>query len=206
MTIILLLFVSSSSLDAVPQSVTPPPTPVEINELPENMPLVTRLLWGEQGLIRTLGLAPKDRIAELKLRTFMLQTHQKFALGTVALLSGQAYTGMLMAKGKTDGYEKTQEIHSSLADATFAAYIVTGSLSYLVPPAVSYKQKVDPIRLHRWLSYLHMAGMAALPVLGEMVEEPYEYNISYDDALRLHRSVGLVTLGAVILSAVLTLF
>ena len=100
MTIILLLFVSSSSLDAVPQSVTPPPTPVEINELPENMPLVTRLLWGEQGLIRTLGLAPKDRIAELKLRTFMLQTHQKFALGTVALLSGQTYTGMLMAKGK----------------------------------------------------------------------------------------------------------
>ena len=50
-----------------------------------------------------------------------------------------------------------------------------------------------------------MAGMAALPVLGEMVAEPYEYNISYDEALRLHRRVGLVTFGAIILSALLTL-
>lgn len=163
MTIILLLLVSSS-LGAVPQSVTPPPAAVGMDELPENMPLVTRLLWGERGLIRTLGLAPKNRISELKLRAFMLETHQKAALGTVALLSGQAYTGVLMAERKTDDYEKTREIHSSLADVTVAAYIVTGSLSYLAPPAVRYRKEVDPIRLHRWLSYLHMAGMAALPV------------------------------------------
>lgn len=201
----LLIALVSPSLKAIPEPKAALPSPVEINRLPENMPIFTRFLWGERGLIRTVGLAPKDRATELKLRTFMLQTHQKFALGTVALLSGQVYTGLQMAEGKTDDYEATREIHSSLADATVAAYIITGSLSYLAPPAVSYSKRIEPIRIHRWLSYLHMAGMAALPVLGEMVAEPYEYNISYNEALRLHRRVGLVTFGAIILSALLTL-
>ena len=50
--------------------------------LPKNIPFSKKLVWGKNGLARKLGLAPKDRIGELKLRHKMLQTHQKLGLLT----------------------------------------------------------------------------------------------------------------------------
>ena len=43
----------------------------------EFMPLHTRILWGEKGLIRKMNLAPETRRAELKLRTKMLQNQRQ---------------------------------------------------------------------------------------------------------------------------------
>ena len=46
----------------------------------ENMPLRTKLLWGDKGLFRQINLGPDNRKDELKLRVKMLQNHQKLAL------------------------------------------------------------------------------------------------------------------------------
>ena len=51
--------------------------------LPENMPLHTKVLWGENGVLRKLKLAPNTRQEELQLRVKMLQLHQKIALGSL---------------------------------------------------------------------------------------------------------------------------
>ena len=44
------------------------------------MPLSKKILWGENGVIRKLNLAPSSRPEELKLRSKMLQLHQKLGL------------------------------------------------------------------------------------------------------------------------------
>ena len=59
----------------------------------EFMPLHTRILWGEKGLIRKMNLAPETRRAELKLRTKMLQNHQKLAMVSLGLLAYQYSLG-----------------------------------------------------------------------------------------------------------------
>ena len=51
--------------------------------LPDNMPLQTKLLWSENGLLRKTKLFNVDRPKELILRKKMLQLHQKLALGTL---------------------------------------------------------------------------------------------------------------------------
>ena len=43
----------------------------------ENMPLRTKLLWGEKGFFRQINFGPDSRKDELKLRVKMLQNHQK---------------------------------------------------------------------------------------------------------------------------------
>ena len=48
-----------------------------LDSLPANMPLSKKLLWGKNGLIRKFNLAPNSRVEEIKLRSKMLQLHQK---------------------------------------------------------------------------------------------------------------------------------
>ena len=42
------------------------------------IPKSKEILWGKNGLIRKLNLAPKNRKEELKLRQKMLKTHQSY--------------------------------------------------------------------------------------------------------------------------------
>ena len=58
---------------------------------PKNMPLSKKILWGENGIIRKMNLAPNSRSDELKLRHKMLKTHQKLGFATIAILSYQIY-------------------------------------------------------------------------------------------------------------------
>ncbi|GIT56619.1 MAG: hypothetical protein Ct9H300mP18_00480 [Candidatus Neomarinimicrobiota bacterium] len=61
--------------------------PKEIG-LPEDMPYVKSVIWGEEGLFRKWDIGPETRIEELKLRRKMLQAHQWLGIVT---LTGLAY-------------------------------------------------------------------------------------------------------------------
>ena len=61
--------------------------PKEIG-LPDNMPFVKSVIWGEKGVFRKLDIGPESRIEELKLRRKMLQAHQWLGIVT---LTGLAY-------------------------------------------------------------------------------------------------------------------
>ena len=56
--------------------------------LPEDMPYVKSIIWGEEGLFRKWDIGPETRIEELKLRRKMLQAHQWLGIVT---LTGLAY-------------------------------------------------------------------------------------------------------------------
>ena len=77
------------------------------DSLPANMPLSKKILWGKNGIIRKLNLAPDSRVQEIKLRSKMLQLHQKLGLLNVGLMGLQMYIG-------SDMYEKDNKLISEM--------------------------------------------------------------------------------------------
>ena len=172
-------------------------------DLPENMPLQTKLLWSENGLLRKTKLFNVDRPRELILRKNMLQLHQKLALGTLGLLFAQGYLGSKLENAGSN-YSKISDNHALLGNIAIGSYFASAMLSYAAPPAVRYNKKIDSIRMHRWLSIIHFSGMIALPYLGKRVSDPGKYNIAYNDALKLHRNTAILTISSMTLSALIT--
>ena len=167
--------------------------------LPENMPLHTKVLWGENGVIRKLKLAPNTRQEELRLRVKMLQLHQKIALGSLGAFFYQSYLGKQLLEGNYDYYNR----HASMSKVVWSSYMLSASLSYLAPPGMLYSKKLSSMKIHRLLSWFHFAGMASIPWLG--------YNISksnnIDDrnaAIELHQNVAYMTLFTMSFSALLS--
>ena len=171
--------------------------------LPDNMPLQTKLLWAENGLLRKTNLFQVDRPRELELRTKMLQLHQKLALGTLGLMFAQGYLGFQLQDATTN-YMELSDRHTALGKVAFGSYLTSAMLSYTAPPALRYNRKIDSIRIHRWLSIIHFTGMLALPYLGEKVSGPHDSIKSRDRALYIHRGIAVTTISTMALSALIT--
>lgn len=170
--------------------------------LPDNMPLQTKLLWSENGLLRKTNLFQVDRPRELELRTKMLQLHQKLALGTLGLMFAQGYLGFQLQDATTN-YMELSDRHAALGKVAFGSYLTSAMLSYTAPPALRYNRKIDSIRIHRWLSIIHFTGMLALPYLGEKVSGPHDSIKSRDRALYIHRGIAVTTISTMALSALI---
>ena len=168
-----------------------------LKSLPKNMPIHTKILWGEKGIIRKINLAPETRQKELLLRVKMLQLHQKIAMGSLGAFFYQSYLGQQLVNGN---YEEYYDLHSKMSKVVWSAYMTSAALSYFAPPGLKYSKKINSMKIHRLLSWVHFAGMASIPFLG--------YNISksndYDKAVRLHQNVAYMTLFTMSLSALLT--
>tara|TARA_B100001250_G_scaffold409644_1_gene434407 strand:- start:1536 stop:2111 length:576 start_codon:yes stop_codon:yes gene_type:complete len=164
--------------------------------MPINMPVHTKIFWGENGLFRKLNIAPKSRSSELKLRVEMLQLHQKIALATLGLFSYQSFLGNQMINGDYSNDSK----HSMLSKYVWSMYMSSAALSYLAPPAMKYNKKYDSITLHRMLSWTHFCGMALIPYLGYTITTSDDY----DRAVKIHQTVAISTLGSMFLSAILS--
>jgi hypothetical protein len=177
---------------------------VATDSLPAGMPLGTRILWGEGGLMRTVGLAPSTRRAELRTRRRMLQWHQGLGLATFAAMTAQVISGERIANDPGRYYERYQPIHRTLGYATFGAYSATATLSIFAPPGRRYSEGFSTIKLHRWLAVVHFAGMMAQPFLGVKTARASSLD-EYTDAVRTHRWTGRVTYGAYTLALVSTL-
>ena len=162
----------------------------------EHMPLHTKLLWGEKGFFRQLNFGPETRKDELKLRVKMLQNHQKLALASLGLIAYQSSLGNKMKEGDYT----VREDHKRLSMITWGAYMTSASLSYFATPAQKYDSKISSMRIHRWLSYVHFAGMMVVPVLGKNIVTSSDYN----KALKQHQTVANITFVSMSLSALLT--
>ena len=167
-----------------------------LQSLPENMPLHTKLLWGESGLFRKIKLAPETRQKELQLRVKMLQLHQKIALVSLGAFFYQSYLGKQMV----DGNYKYYDLHSSMSKIVWSSYMTSAALSYFAPPGMKYSKKLSSMKIHRLLSWVHFAGMASIPFLGYNIHNSSDY----DKAVSLHQNVAYVTLFSMSLSALLT--
>lgn len=163
------------------------------------MPLHTKILWGENGIIRKVKFAPETRQKELQLRVKMLQLHQKIALGSLGAFFYQSYLGKQLVDGNYDNYD----LHSKMSKVVWSAYMTSAGLSYFAPPGMRYTKKLSSMKVHKLLSWVHFAGMASIPWLG--------YNISNksntherDKAVKLHQNVAYTTLFTMSFSALLS--
>ena len=179
---------------------------VEIpDSLPPNLPLFKKILWCENSLIRKLDYAPKTRMEDMKLRHKMLKTHQKLGLLTLGMMTYQSYLGMQMVdEGK---YEEYSVRHRILGYSTFATYMTTASLSIGAPPPFRYSKGVSSIKIHRFLSYIHITGMLCMPYLGYLTAgnldtETENYSIK---AKKVHRLIGNITVATFSLAFLTTL-
>ena len=163
---------------------------------PDNMPIHTKIIWGENGIVRKLKIAPKTRSSELRLRVNMLQLHQKIALGALGVFSYQSYLGNQMLNGNFENWD----LHRRLSKVVWLSYMSSAALSYFAPPAMKYSKKIDSMRIHRFLSWIHFSGMAVIPYLGYNIANSDDYN----QAVSLHQTVALTTLGSMFLSAILS--
>jgi hypothetical protein len=133
------------------------------------MSFMEKGLWGEDGFLRTTGLAspltPESRMNELNLRRGMLVAHQIGGFVTLGLLASAVYSGQKIIDGN-NGY---RPYHSAFVTGAIITYSVTGLLSILSPPPVIRRDEFSTTTLHKTLAWVHAAGMIITPILASAI-------------------------------------
>lgn len=166
----------------------------EIPLLPEKMLFTQRALWGENGAFRKIGIAPKiitaeTRAKELKARRVYFRLHQGIGLATAAGMLLQGYLGTKIYNPETYTM-RLDNWHTNNAKFVNIAYASTALLSFTAPPPAIKRQKFDNIKLHSYLSVVHLSGMVTTNVLAERISRDFVVN------KRLHRAAAFGTFGA----------
>ena len=140
--------------------------------LPKKMLPTQRLLWGEKGLLRPISpLTTVNREKELKLRRTMLVAHQVLGFVTLGGMVGQGIVGSQLYKNP--GNHAVKDLHEGLAVTVNLTYSATAAMSlFSPPPLINRDKKLSAIRLHKWLSLVHMSGMLATNILADKAKDP----------------------------------
>lgn len=135
--------------------------------LPQKMLFTQRIFWGEKGLLRQISpLNAANRTKELKLRRGMLVTHQILGFATLGGMIGQGIVGSRLYKATGNNYSNLKDIHEGLGAAVNITYSTTAVMSlFTPPPLINRDKKFSSIRIHKWLSVVHMSGMIATNLL-----------------------------------------
>jgi hypothetical protein len=158
--------------------------------LPNNMSIMEKGLWGENGFLRTVGivspLTPEERKHELTIRRTMLSTHQIGGFVTLGLMGAACYFGQKIIDGDV-GYRKNHQI---FVTSTIISYSATGLLAVLAPPPVIRRDEVSTTTIHKALAWVHVAGMIITPILGGMVKRRTGSDMQ---AARVHQVSAYIT-------------
>lgn len=145
-----------------------------ITLLPQKMIFTQRLLWGQKGLMRnfdTFKLSPEERAKELGIRRTMLSAHQILGFATLAGMVGQGIVGAKLYKNPAD--HNLKDTHETLAGAVNGMYFATASLALFSPPKMLDERKgYSSIKVHKWLSIIHLTSMIATNILADKAEDP----------------------------------
>jgi len=158
--------------------------------MPNNMSFMEKWLWGEDGIVRGIGLepplTPDERRSELSLRRTMLTTHQIGGFVTLGLMVGAVYFGQKII----DGHPEYRRNHQYFVTATIISYSATGLLAILSPPPLIRRNEVSTTTIHKTLAWIHVAGMIITPILGGMIKRR---SSSAMQSERIHQISGYLT-------------
>jgi hypothetical protein len=137
--------------------------------LPKKMLLSQRIFWGEKGLLRPIApLNAVNREKELKLRRSMLVTHQVLGFATLGGMIGQGIVGSRLYNATGNNYSKLKDVHEGLGAFVNITYSTTAVMSlFAPPPLINRDKKISAIRIHKWLSIVHMSSMIATNILAD---------------------------------------
>ena len=158
--------------------------------LPDNISFMENTMWGENGLMRKIGLTgpltPETRKNELDVRRTMLTIHHISGLTTLGLMVASAFVGQKIINGRRD----LGDTHKTLVSLTIANYSLTGILSVFSPPPSIRRDEFSTITVHKTLAWAHLAGMIITPILGSYIEEHHTFNT---DKAHVHQISGYIT-------------
>jgi hypothetical protein len=142
--------------------------------LPKKMLLTQRIFWGQKGLLRPISpLNLVNREKELKLRRGMLVTHQVLGFATLGGMIGQGILGSKLYNATGSNYSKLKDVHEGLGAFVNITYSTTAVMSlFAPPPLINRDKKISAIRIHKWLSVVHMSSMIATNVLANKAGDP----------------------------------
>jgi hypothetical protein len=168
LTLVLLSFSVNSQDDLLKDVMQQQDSVVEL--LPKKMLLTQRVFWGEHGLMRPISpLTNVNREKELKLRRGMLVAHQVLGFVTLGGMAAQGVVGSRLYKNYS---ENLKDAHENLAIAVNATYSAGAFMSlFTPPPLINRDKKLSSIRIHKWLSLVHMSGMIATNILADKIDE-----------------------------------
>ena len=180
------------------------PRPLVRRLMPENLSFVENKLWGEDGLMRTTGLAsplsPEARKNELTLRRTMLTIHQIGGFVTLGLMGTAVYYGQQsLDNPRIRTYRRD---HQTFVTATIASYAVTGLLAALSPPPLIRRDETSTTSIHKTLAWIHFAGMILTPILGASLHRSFSYN----QLAHFHQISAYVTLATLAAALIVITF
>ena len=180
-----------------------PPTTVR-RLLPENISFAEKALWGEDGFLRSAGIAApltlQSRRSELQLRRTMLVMHQVGGFLTLASMYAALYYGQKSLLDPNSGQRNDpyRSNHQLFVSTTIGLYSATGLLSVLSPPPLIRRDhETSTTTIHKALAWVHFVGMVVTPILGGAVLKrgPIGRYVDLNQA-RFHQITGYVTAGA----------
>ncbi|MGA2623542.1 MAG: hypothetical protein ABSF91_06770 [Bacteroidota bacterium] len=175
--------------------------------LPDNMSFVERGLWGESGLLRSVGLAspltPEVRKSELSLRRTMLTVHQIGGFVTLGLLATTVYYGQrTLDNFNNSQFRSLRQTHSEFVTFSIFSYTATGLLAVLSPPPLIRRNENSTTTLHKTLAWVHVAGMIITPIIGSQLR----HNKNELQLAHYHQVAGYITTGVLALSLIVVTF
>ncbi len=179
----------------------------EMPLLPEKMIPTQRLLWGKKGVMRYanyFSLTPEKRQRELKIRRFMLGTHQVLGFTTLAGMVAQGIVGAQLYKGNysygNNNQYSMKSLHEGLAVTVNSVYFTTAGLALFAPPKmISDKKGYSSIKVHKWLACIHLTGMLATNGLALFMED-------YSQLKPYHRAAAFTSFAAFAASMIIIKF
>ena len=129
--------------------------------LPNRMIFTQRALWGNNGLLRKVGIFPlnvEQREKELKLRRSMLKIHQVIGYLTLAGMVTQGFLGGKLYNNWERGLYNT---HKTVGNLTSISYFTGAGLSLFAPPPLINKKTkgLSSIKAHKYLASVHFSAM-----------------------------------------------
>jgi hypothetical protein len=190
--------------DALFATVDTLPPAVKVRLLPDNMSFMERGLWGEDGLMRSIGIAspltPDVRKHELAVRRTMLTAHQIGGFVTLGLMLATDYYGQQYLN---HGQRDMLDMHKTFLTATIISYSLTGALAILSPPPMIRRGETSTTSIHKTLAWIHFAGMVLTPILGMMISRR---GASYYEQAHFHQVSAYVTTSVFAASMIVILF
>jgi hypothetical protein len=139
--------------------------------LPDDLSFGERLLWGQKGFFREIGVAPltpEARKSELEVRRGMLYAHQVGGFVSLASMIATCYYGQRII----DGHRNLTQEKGFLITSTILLYSVTGLLAILSPPPLIRREdETSTTTIHKLLAWFHVAGMIATPLIASGIRE-----------------------------------
>ena len=124
---------------------------------------------GDLGLSKTEVQADPQLQAKLDRRSHMLKLHQRFGLLTlIPMAAAVISSGGASADKKGGGDNATgRNVHMVLGASTVVMYGLTASYAIRAPRIPEEKTR-GPIKLHKYLIFVHAPAMVLTPILGAM--------------------------------------